>query len=113
MSQGYKVVITKAMSQDEQLQCEVLADTKEGLRLRLTDALEILDARLVQQGERVISAMTNVKRLPPAAQQAINAVMGILFGRPGAPQEFAVAEEALRREEKTPQQTIREAGEDA
>lgn len=97
--QGYKVVITKSMSQDEQLQCEVCADTKEGLRLRLTDALEILDARLVQQGERVIAAMTNVKRLPVAAQQAVNACMGILFGRPGAQQEFAVAEEALKRDD--------------
>jgi hypothetical protein len=97
MSQGYKVLITKAMSQDEQLQCEVLADTKEGLRLRLADALEILDARLVTQGMRVVEATQWLKRYPPAIQQAVNATLGILYGRPGAPQEAMVAAEAIAR----------------
>lgn len=97
MSQGYKVVITKVMSQDEQLQCEVLADTKEGLRLRLTDALEILDARMVQQGMRVVAAMKDVQTLPPAVQQVINATFGVLFGRPGARQELATANEFLAK----------------
>ncbi len=95
MSQGYKVVITKSISQDEQLQCEVSADSKEGLRLRLTDALEILDARLVQAGMRVIAAMRDVEKLHPAVQQTINATLGILFGRPGAKQELATAQEFL------------------
>lgn len=99
MSQvGYKIVVTKAMSQDEQLQAEVTADTKGVLKQNLDAVLEILDSRLVVQGERVIAAMTSVKRLPIAAQQAVNACMGILFGRPGAQQEFQVAEEALKRE---------------
>lgn len=97
---SYKIVVTKAMSQDEQLQAEVTADTKGALEMNLAAVLAILDARLVVQGERVIAAMTNVKRLPVAAQQAVNACMGILFGRPGAQQEFAVAEEALAREAK-------------
>lgn len=92
-----KILITKQMSQDEQLQCEVNAETAEQMRVNLDDALALLDARLVLQGQRVIDATTAVQKLPVEVRQAINAVMGILFGRPGSVQELQVAQEAIEK----------------
>ena len=92
-----KILITKQMSQDEQLQCEVNAETAEQMRVNLDDALGLLDARLVLQGQRVIDATTAVQKLPVEVRQAINAVMGILFGRPGSIQELQVAQEAIEK----------------
>ena len=96
-NKGYKIVISKAMSQDEQIQCEFYADSKFGLEDRLATACDVLDARLLQQGKRVIDATTWIQVFPPAVRQAINATMGILFGRPGAIQEVQVAAEALEK----------------
>ena len=96
-NKGYKVVVTKAVSQDEQLQMEVHADTPAGLKDRLAQGLEILDARLITQGMRVVEATQWLKKYPPAVQQAVNATIGILYGRPGAPQEAMVAAEALSK----------------
>lgn len=94
---GYKVVVTKAVSQDEQLQMELEADTAAGLKDRLAQGLEILDARLATQGMRVVEATQWLKQYPPAVQQAVNATIGILYGRPGAPQEAMVAAEAIAK----------------
>jgi hypothetical protein len=97
---GYKVVVTKAVSQDEQLQMEVCADTPAGLKDRLASGLEILDARLMEQGRRVVEATQWLKQYPVAVQQAVNATIGILYGRPGAPQEAMVAAEAIAKMEE-------------
>jgi hypothetical protein len=113
VEKGFKIVISKAMSQDEQIQCEFFADSKFGLEDRLHAACDVLDARLLQQGKRVVEATTWIQVLPPAVRQAINATMGILYGRPGAIQELQVAKEALDHDRPTPQAVIREAGEDA
>ena len=47
---------------------------------------------------RVVDAMKASEGLPPAVRQTINATMGILYGRPGAMQEMAVAKEHLDAE---------------
>lgn len=94
---GYKIVVTKAVSQDEQLQMELCADTAAGLKDRLTQGLALLDERLAEQGKRVVEATQWLRNYPPAVQQAVNATIGILYGRPGAPQEAMVAAEAIAK----------------
>lgn len=94
-NKGYKIVVTKAVSQDEQLQMEVHADTPAGLRDRLAGGLEILDARLAEQGQRVIDATTFVQKFPPEVRMAVNAIIGTLYGRPGAIQEVQSAAAAI------------------
>lgn len=94
-NKGYKVVVTKAVSQDEQLQMEVYADTPLGLHGRLAEGLEILDARLAEQGQRVIDATTFVQQFPPEVRMAVNAIIGTLYGRPGAIQEVQTAAAAI------------------
>lgn len=93
---GYKIVVTKAVSQDEQLQMELHADTPFGLEERLNAGLKILDRRLAEQGMRVVEATTWVQKFPPEVRMAVNAVIGTLYGRPGAIQEVQVAAEAIR-----------------
>jgi hypothetical protein len=92
---GYKVVVTKAVSQDEQLQMEVYGDTPVGLQDRLAAGLKILDARLAEQGQRVIDATTFVQKFPPEVRMAVNAIIGTLYGRPGAIQEVQTAAAAI------------------
>lgn len=104
---GYKVVVTKAVSQDEQLQMEVCADTTAGLEDRLAAGLKILDARLMEQGRRVVEATQWLKQYPVAVQQAVNATIGILYGRPGAPQEAMVAAEAIAKMDEAENPTER------
>ena len=99
---GYKVIVTKAVSQDEQLQMEVHADTPAGLRDRLAAGFAILDARLIEQGQRVIEATTFVRKFPPEVQMAVNAVIGTLYGRPGAIQEVQAAAAAVEQMVKEP-----------
>lgn len=94
-NKGYKIVVTKAVSQDEQLQMEVHADTPAGLQDRLAKGLEILDARLAVQSQRVIDATTFVQAFPPSVRMAVNAVIGTLYGRPGAIQEVQTAAAAI------------------
>lgn len=104
MSEGkaptYQVSIGKQMSQDEQIQMVVTADTKGVLAERLADALSILDARLYVMGKRVIDATQYVAEFQPEVRQAINACMGVLFGRPGAIQELQVARDAIKQAQK-------------
>lgn len=103
---GYKIVVTKAVSQDEQLQMEVHADTPTGLADRLKSGLELLDARLAEQSKRVIDATTFVQEFPPEVKMAVNAVIGTLYGRPGAMQEVQIAADGINK-------MIREAQEGA
>lgn len=104
MSEGkastYQVSIAKQMSQDEQIQMIVTADTKGVLAERLADALSIMDARVVVMGKRVIDATQYVAEFPPEVRLAINACMGVLFGRPGAIQELQVARDAIAQAKK-------------
>lgn len=95
-----KILITKQMSQDEQVQATFDAKDVEAARRLSTEAYELLDARLLQQSMRVVDAMKETEGLPPAVRQCINATMGVLFGRPGAMQEMAVAKEYLVAEAK-------------
>jgi hypothetical protein len=94
-NKGYKIVVTKAVSQDEQLQMEVYADTPAGIEDRLAAGLKILDARLIEQGRRVIDATTFVQQFPPEVRMAVNAIIGTLYGRPGAIQEVQTAAAAV------------------
>lgn len=94
---GYKIVVTKAVSQDEQLQMELYADTPAGLAERLAAGLKILDARLAEQGQRVIEATTFVQKFPPEVKMAVNAIIGTLYGRPGAIQEVQTAAAAVEQ----------------
>jgi hypothetical protein len=96
-SKGYKIVVTKSVSQDEQLQMELCADTATGLEIRLAQGLAILDQRLAEQGKRVIDATTWVQQFPPEVKMAVNAIIGTLYGRPGAIQEVQTAAEAVNR----------------
>lgn len=86
-----KIVVSKQTSQDESLQMEVTGKDSADLARKLAQGLEILDARLVQQGQRVIDATAWAQQFPPEVRMAINATMGVLFGRPGAIQEVQVA----------------------
>lgn len=104
-NKGYKIVVTKAVSQDEQLQMEVHADTPAGLQDRLAAGLAILDARLTEQGRRVIDATTFIQAFPPSVKMAVNAVIGTLYGRPGAIQEVQAAAAAIDQMVKDAQET--------
>lgn len=95
-----KILVTKAVSQDEQLQMTVEGKDAQDIRPKLHAALELLDARLLQQSMRVVDALKETEGLPPVVRQCINATMGVLFGRPGALQELAVAKEHLVAEGK-------------
>lgn len=94
-----KILVSKAVSQDEQLQVTVEGRDAEDIAPKLNAALALLDARLMQQGLRVVDAMKESEGLPPAVRQCINATMGVLYGRPGAMQEMAVAKEHLASED--------------
>jgi len=96
----FQVQILKQMSQDEQVTMAVHADTKGVLADRLKDAFEVLDGRLVVMGQRVIDATQHVNGFPMEVRQAINACMGILFGRPGAIQELQVAKDAIEQSKR-------------
>jgi hypothetical protein len=94
---GYKIVVTKAVSQDEQLQMEIHADTPTGLKDRMAAGLAILDERLNEQGRRVVEATTYVQKFPPEVRMAVNSIIGTLYGRPGAIQEVQTAADAIAR----------------
>ena len=90
-----KILVTKAVSNDEQLQATVEGRDVADIGPKLLETLELLDARNALVCGRVVDAMKMTEGLPPAVRQAINATMGVLYGRPGAMQEMAVAQEAL------------------
>lgn len=92
-----KILITKQMSQDEQVQATFDAKDVYQAQKLMAEATTLLDARLLQQSMRVVDAMKETEGLPPAVRQCINATMGVLFGRPGAMQEMAVAKEHLEK----------------
>lgn len=92
-----KIIITKQVSQDESLQAEVFGETEKVLAENFSRMCMLLDARLEHMGQRVVEAHGWVQKLPPEVVQAVNAVMGILYGRPGAVAEMQVAQEAIER----------------
>jgi hypothetical protein len=97
-----KIIITKQVSQDESLQAEVFGETDKALAENFSKMCMLLDSRLEHMGQRVVEAHGWVQKLPPAVIQAVNAVMGILYGRPGAIDELKVAKEAIDRTEQSP-----------
>src|SRR4029077_8033570 len=59
-----KIVITKVMSEHENAQVEITAKDAADLAKRYSEVLPILDARLLDLGERVIEADTWTRSLP-------------------------------------------------
>lgn len=94
-----KILVTKAVSNDEQLQATVEGRDAEDIAPKLAEVLALLDARNLLVCNRVVDAMKQSEELPPAVRQLIGATMGILYGRPGAMQEMAIAREHLASED--------------
>lgn len=102
-----KFVISKQTSQDETLQCELTINnegSQEVIETVLRRAFNVMDARLVEQGERVIAAEKHCAELDVSVRAAVNGVLGILFGRPGALQQMQLAKEAFQQAKNLPRQ---------